>query len=258
MKEKPVFILVIGMLVFVAGFVLSLVFNLFILWANLEGQSFWGYPEALAFDTSLTTEARLTQLSCPLILTPGEAGQIDVTVANPNDYQVTAWVSAHISMPGLTENMLRETESTRLEPGKRTTLSWVVNARNVINNRMILFRAFLRLTENHPPARTKHCGIIVMDIGGLSGRAITWISLLGGHLIQAAGIYLWWRGLQRKRKKSQLVINVMIALSVLSILMSIGSVFHGWIISMISLLLALLVVFTSVGYGIGRIDHPSA
>lgn len=257
MKDKLIYFLIIGLIVFVVGLGLSLAFNLFVLWANLEGQSFWGYPEALSFDTSLTTEARLARLTCPLIITPDEVRRIEVTVVNPNSYSITAWVSAHISMPGMTENIMREIESVYLEPGERATLGWVVDESNVINDRMVLFRAFLRLTEHHPPARTKHCGIITADLWGLSGRAITWIAILGGHLIQAAGIYLLWRGLPRKRNMNQLVLNVLIALGILSIVMSLGSIFHGWIVSMISLLLGLLVVFTSVGYGIGRIDQSS-
>jgi hypothetical protein len=257
MKRKNIPLLIFGLLVYVVGIAASMTLNIFVLWANLEGQSFWGYPEALAFDTTLTTEARLSSLSCPVVLAPGEVGRVEVKVSNPNDYPIEAWISAHISKPGETENIVRELRSVSLAPGESSILRWQVDEDNIINRRMILMRVFLRLTDRHPPARTKHCGITSVDLWGLSGRSITLLALVGGHIIQAGGIWMWWLARRLSGKKNHLVHNVIIALSLLSLVMSAGSLMHSWVFSMVSLLLALLIVFTTAGYGMGMSERSS-
>jgi hypothetical protein len=256
MKNKNNIKLILSLVVFILGLAISLTFNSFVLWANLEGMSFWGYPEALAFDSNLTAEARLSSLRCPVILAPGESGTVAVTVRNPNDYPIEAWVSAHISMLGMDENMLREMKSAPLEPGEKTTLRWEVSEQNKNNNGMILARIFLRLTERHPPARTKHCGIATIDLWGLSSGLITSVVLIGGHILQGAGIWMWGQVKRQSTKEDYFTRNVMIAMSIFSFLMSLGSLSHAWVISMLSLLLSLLLVFTALGYGIGKSDRP--
>lgn len=257
MKQKSLPFLIFGLLVYVVGIVASMTLNIFVLWANLEGQSFWGYPEAIAFDTTLTTEARLSRLSCPVMLAPGETGNVDVKVHNPNDYPIEAWISAHISKPGETESMIRELRSVPLAPGESSVLRWQVDTNNVINRRMILVRVFLRLTDSHPPARTKHCGVMLVDLWGMSGRAVTLLVLIGGHVLQAGGVWLWWHGRNLDGKRNHLVRNVLIALSILSLVMSAGSLTHSWVFSMLALLLALLILFSTAGYGLGMSDRAS-
>jgi hypothetical protein len=255
MKNKNKNKLLISLVLFILGLAISLTFNVFVLWANLEGMSFWGYPEALAFDSNLTTEARLTSLRCPVILTPGESGTVAVTVRNPNDYPIEAWISAHISMLGMEDNMLRELRSAPLAPGEKTTMSWEVSEQNKNKNGMILARVFLRLTERHPPARTRHCGIMTVDLWGLSSGLITTIALLGGHILQAAGIWIWRQVKRQSTKEDHFTRNVMIAISIFSLLMTLGSLTHSWVLSLLSLLLSMLLVFTALGYGIGKSDH---
>ena len=255
MKNNLTHKLIISLVVFILGLAVSLTFNSLVLWANLEGMSFWGYPEALAFDSNLTAEARLSSLRCPVILTPGESGTVAVTVRNPNDYPIEAWVSAHISKLGMQENMLRELSSAPLAPGEKTTLRWEVSEQNKNNYGMVLARVYLRLTERHPPARTRHCGIMTIDLWGLSSGLILGMALVGGHILQAAGIWKWWQIKLQSTKEDFFTRNVMITMSIFSLFMTLGSLTHAWVISMISLLLSLLLVFTALGYGIGKSDH---
>ena len=255
MKKKTILVLVIALMIYLAGFALRAAFNGFVLWGNLEGQSFWGYPESITYDSALTAEADLVSLDCPILLTPGEVGTIEVTVANPNDYRITAWISAHVSKPDQLENMVRQTRRTYLEPGESSVLSWKVSEDNIIHGRMILFRVFLRLTQFHPPARTNHCGIMFIDLWGLSGSAIVILSLVGSHILQGMGIFLWWRGKRQAGKKDQSLRNILLVLSFFSLVMSVGSLSHSWILGIIGLVLSLLLVFTSIGYSIGKTDH---
>jgi hypothetical protein len=257
MKQKNIHILVISIIIYFLGFASSMAFNSLSLWANLEGQSFWGYPEALAYDSSLTREARLYGVRCPMLLTPGETGSVTIDVRNPNDYPIEAWVSTHISMPGMFESMARDLTSVSLAPGERSTLRWEVSEENVIRNRIILVRAFLRLTDRHPPSRTSHCGIVALDLWGLPSNVVMILALVGGHLVQAVGIWSLWQGRMKIGKKDNFLRNILIALSIFSILMTMGSLLHSWVIGLMGLLLALLLAFTAFGYRIGQSDIPS-
>lgn len=179
-----------------------------------------------------------------------------INVSNPNDFQIKAWISAHSSMPGMLEDMVRELTGVPLAPGEKSTLRWEVTQDNVIHNRMILVRVFLRLSEMHPPSRTKHCGIFFLDLWGLSSTTIVLISLVFGHILQVLGIWLWWQGRLQSGKMNQLTRNVLIALTILSLLMTISGLFHSWVFGLLSLILSLLLISTSIGYGIGKADRP--
>jgi hypothetical protein len=243
--------MVIGLVLYLPGILASLTFNVFVLWANLEGQSFWGYPEALSFDTSLTTEARLGRLRCPMIITPNETGNLDLIVRNPNNYPIEAWISAHISKPGETENMLRDMISVPLEPGESSNLRWLVSSENVVNHSMIQARIFLRLTKAHPPARTKHCGIILVDLWGMSANTIILTALAGGFALQLAGIWLWASGWQNTGKKNHTMRNLLIFISLLVLFMTGSSLVHSWVLSLVAFLLIIVILFTTIGYRLG-------
>jgi len=244
----------IPIILFILGLTITLFINLFSLWVNLEGMSFWGYPESLSFDSSLSTNARLTSLECPTVLAPWETGKIQVTIKNPKDEPINAWVSAHISMPERREGIYRKTRTVRLEPKEKTTLTWNIGKDNIFNEKEIIARVFLRLTKHHPPARTKHCGIIIIDLWGLSGKAITALFLITGHAFQLAGVLLLRQVVSENKKKEQMILNVIIGLCFLSGLMTYGSLFHSWVFSLFSLLVSLLVIFTCIGYTFGAFE----
>lgn len=256
MKTKNTSLIIISIIIYLLGYGISTAFNSLVLLANLEGQSFWGYPEAIAYDSSLTREARISGLRCPILLTPGVSGTVSINVKNPNDYPIEAWISAHISNPDMTENMMRDTQGVPLAPGESSTLRWEVSNENIIRNRTILVRTFLRLTDRHPPSRTTHCGIISLDIWGLSSNAIIIIALVGGHILQGFGIWMLWQIRLKMRKRNHFVRNVFLALSIFSLIMTVASLLHSWVLGLIGLLLALLLLFTAFGYGIGKSDNP--
>lgn len=256
MKRKYSTLIVISIILYILGFSISTAFNSLVLYANLEGQSFWGYPESIAYDSSLTREARISRVKCPVLLTPGESKTVKLTVRNPNDFPIEAWVSTHISMPDMFESMVRDLTSVPLAPGEKSTLSWEINEDNIIRNRIILTRAFLRLTDRHPPSRTSHCGIVVLDLWGLPSSVVMILALFVGHLVQAFGIWSLWQGRLKIGKRDNFLRNILIALSIFSIMMTIGSLLHSWVFSLMGLLLTLLLIFTAFGYRIGKSDLP--
>lgn len=255
-KSQNTILQVLALFSFVLGLAISLIFNGLVLWSHLEGMAFWGYPESIAFDSSLTTEARISNLRCPIVLTPGETDWAELTISNPNEYPIRTWISAHISQPGRVENMLRRTRSRSLDPGAETELVWQLTEENVIYDRMILVRVFLRLTEHHPPSRTRHCGILFVDLFGLTGTQFLLAAVLGSIILKADGLFLWWH-FRRSRQKSRqdLVLRLLLGLFILSLVTTLGSIFRQWLLGLIGLALIPLLIFSVLGYYFGKLDR---
>ncbi len=254
MRTKNSVLLFISLILFSGGLIISLIFNGLVLWVNTEALSFWGYPESLAYDSTLTTRARISRLNCPVIITPGETGTIRLRVTNTQDKPITAWISTHLSMPGQLENMVRETSPVPLEPGEKSTLTYQVTTENTIFNRMVLARVFLRLSEIHPPSRTQNCGILAIELGRLSGTHIL-VAAVGSSLVMmGAGVYLWNHASSVKIKQENLMLKLMIGLSFFALVATIGSLFHIWLLGLIGFLMIPLVTFSVIGYYFGRLE----
>ncbi len=254
-SSQHIFMSIVSLLLFTTGLILNLLFNSLVTWSSIEGMAFWGYPESIAYDNTLTTEASISRLRCPTVLSPGEIGWAKLTISNPNNHPIRTWISAHISQAGRSENMVRRTRSLSLSPGTASEMVWQVTDENTIFDRMILVRVFLRLTENHPPSRTQHCGILFLDLVGLTGTQILWIAVLGSLILQLLGIILWRRAWPIIQVKENLALILILGMFLLSLIATIGSVFSLWFLSLIGLILIPLLLFSILGYYFGKLDR---
>jgi hypothetical protein len=255
--KKNLFGLIIALLIFTIGMAIGLVFSGLALWANLESQAFWGYPESISYDSKLTREADISRLKCPVLLTDGEIGTVKLQVRNPNEAPTRAWINAHISMPGKLENMVRRTRSTFLEPGGESELRWQVTTDNTIHNHMILVRVFLKLTEFHPPAQTRNCGIVSANLWGLSSLQIILGTLASSLSLMVGGAYTWWRASSETMKKSNLVLKTILVLGALTTISLISSLLRLWVVALIGLLLIPIFLFSVVSYYYGGLNSQT-
>ncbi len=246
--------LIFGSLLFISGLAIGLVFSGLALWVNLEGMAFWGYPESIAYDSSLTKEAKIGRLDCPILLTDGETGTIRLPISNTIDSPTTAWIKAHLSMPGRVENMVRRLRSVELAPGEESEMRWLVTTDNTIYGRMILVRVFLQLTEFHPPAQTQHCGIISANLWGLSSTQILTVTVGSSLLLILGGAYIIWRSIPdwtRKAKGKAIIPGTLGALTIISM---IGGLFRVWEVILAAVILIPILIFSAVGYYIGQMN----
>lgn len=252
-KNIPLFIF--GYLFFIAGMVIGLYFSGYALWVNLEGMSFWGYPESITYDPNLTAEAKISRLKCPILITEGETAKIAVTVSNPYDKATYAFLEAHISMPDKYESMIRRTRSTYLSPGEETEIRWMIDSENTIFDRMILARVFLKLTEGHPPARTQHCGIMSFNLWGLSSKQILIIIPACSLVLMLIGAYLLWHTRSNDPKKKNLAIKATYVVGLLVALSVMGSLIRLWEVILFALALIPIILFSAVSYHFGRLEN---
>lgn len=254
MKNKTLW-LIIGYILFIGGLAIGLVFSGLYLWANIEGLAFWGYPESITFDNALSTDVDIGRLKCPLLLTDGELGVVRLPVTNISDKSTRAFLKAHISMPGELENMVRRARSTNLGPGEKSEVRWQVTTENTIFDHMILIRAFGMMTEFHPPSRTQHCGIISANLWGLSSTVIVLLAVGGSLILMVAGVYIVLRTRIPAEKGTNIWLVIFGLLGLLTAISLISSLFHIWEVVLLAAILIPVLIFSSIGYYLGKRDN---
>lgn len=183
---------IFGVVLFTFCLLLSVAYNGHALWSDLEGMSFWGYPESNRYDPKIETDGRLHNLICPVLVASSETAIVKVKVSNPKDFTITPSVQASISNPSVQDNLIRDKQILTLAAGETVELSWQVGRENILFGRVILVRVYLFQSAYHPPSATTHCGIIVGDLGGLSGEQLS-IFIISVSLIGiVAGALIWW------------------------------------------------------------------
>lgn len=237
MKKNTKFI---GILVFTICFALGAVFNGLAFWSDLEGMSFWGYPESNSYDPEMELDSQFGRLYCPIFITPSETATVKAIVRNPKDSPVANWVQAHISKPGETYNLVRDKQEVDLAPGEKVEISWQVKPENILFDRIIFVRVFLKQTANHPPSATRHCGIFVRDLGIFTGKQATTLVLgisLLGMLLAGFG---WWLGSDRELPGPGTLSGKLIWLTGLMALTTIFNLFGNMLLAGFALLLTFL------------------
>ncbi len=245
MKKQMKFGLLIGMVIYSIGIVIGLIFLLKIVWSNVEGMSFWESPEVLSFEPDVETDGIIQKLYCPVIMTPNETKEVWVRVKNPKDYPITPFAQITISHPGLPDNMDRNYEKLSIAPQFSKTSHYFVSSENIQFGRVIYVRAFLYQGEYYPPSVTRHCSIVVTQIGDLSSKSIFWlvIGTTAGSIL--VGILLWWLFSSDKMLRSNKMMKRMVFIAI-SLFLSLLSKFLGLNLLAIILTILTLLIIVSV------------
>lgn len=231
-----------GIFIFIIGLLLGAAFNTLAVWSDLEGMSFWGYPESNSYDPEIETDGRLHSLICPVILTSSETASVKVKVSNPKDFPINPSIQASLSQPGERDNLIRKKQSLSLEPGETVEISWQVDQDNILFNRIILVRVFLFQSNFYPPSATAHCGIMVRDLGFLKSIQLAIIVVSASLVGMVSGAAIWWwrsRSTPNKNNQRTSIFAWLIALTVLSFVAN----FLGW---MLIAGFAILLTFLSI------------
>lgn len=242
MAKRKTLGLIAGMLIFIIGLAIGLAFTGLAALSGLDGMSFWGYPEVVGYDPTIWTDARLTGLKCPSLITNKDTGTIRIKVTNPTDKQIKPWVQAMISMPGEPEQLIRHKQELLLDPGETKVLTWQVSSDNRINDRIVIARIYLLNTQYHPPSITRHCGIIALDLDDLTGNQLI-AGLIGASLIgMAAGAALWWHSSSMKMRRNRKAIYLMIWVGVITIVSTLTNMFSWWLLSAMLLIILICLI----------------
>jgi len=236
----------IGGIIFIIGLMLGLVFNCLAVIADLNGVGFWGdTKDAAALDREQPTQAKLVRMRCPILLAPGEEGNLTATFRNPNQEKAELLVKAIVS-EGDFFNYRVVTSNLAIESGDEQEFRWQVSGQDIIQEKFILSRVFLMNEERFTPypARTYSCGIFVLSIFGLKGASLVVLMVLTSLISLAAGsVLLYLRGspLQRSSPRIDFGLYGLAGILVIDMIANL----LGWYI-LAGLLLLLAALLTSI------------
>ena len=237
MKEKP-FVWTLSLIIFAIGVLLGSV---------LIGVAVWGDLEATLFNPGLQEEARLRQLRCPIILTKAQpTGTISARIRNSLDRTTTFFSRARISEGYLTL-MREETTEIPLEPRETERLEWEVSAEDAAFDRIIFFRVVV--SGGYPlPSRQGTCGIIVLDLPGLSGNQIYGLGAVISLICTIGGGAVWIAGHPHRMGLKVQIARIMIFLASILVIGILVSLLGWWAIGLIVLVVILLSVGAFISY----------
>jgi hypothetical protein len=222
----------VGVLVFSIGTLLGLA---------LAGAATWGDLEAAFYGFQKMGDKPLRTLKCPVIMTSSETGEISATFKNPQDRPVQLMLRTDLSGPTLT------TERTRLAlaPGERKQADWTVTRDN-IDLRYFIFAQVSSYPVYPFPFRQATCGIMVMNLPGLSGNQIVTWTLVASMLDLLVGLGLWQAGNPSLPGRRQQTTYAMRILAVI-VLAAIFIAFRGWWLAGLLLFLLAIIMIVVIG-----------
>lgn len=209
---------------------------------TLSAAGFWPDLEASLFDRAsvLPRSETLRSLSCPLIISAEETGVISATLTNDRDREQRFSVRSRVSQGYVT--LLREgSDIYFVGPGEEELIEWPISSDDAaFNGRLILAR--IQVTRAPGTPLQNSCGILVLDLGGLSGRVLSTGALLlalGGML---GGGLLWYytqRPFSSRQRSFSTIMGVAGGLSLVSLF---ASLLGLRLIGLLTFILTLLVL----------------
>jgi len=168
---------IFGIALFALGLVLTAGLTLIATWPDLEAD-FYGF-------TTLT-EKRLGGVTCPVIMASDERPDISARVTNETPYTTNFSLRADVS--GFLERR-SERQLVPFEPGETKTVSWRLSAEDAIYKNFILAAVYRNAVYPMPTAQTT-CGVYVLNMRGVPGRAVYGTLVVLGLLALISGSFM--------------------------------------------------------------------
>ena len=204
---------IIGSIVFFLGIFLGLALAIAAIWADFEGLSYY-YTGA--------TYGQFNGLHCPILMTRSETGTITATFNNPGNQIYEPYYQMEIG--GLLPRNFEDQLS--IPPHTTKSVQWTVDAHD-IDLGFFIFAKLDTLPDAIYPSREATCGIVVLNIPGLSGNQIFGLLLVLSLLGISIGSMLWENANEPLTGKELNQKNAMQALAIL-VLLTMFTGFMGW------------------------------
>jgi hypothetical protein len=199
----------LGAGLFLVGLIVAIVFSIVVAWPD---------QEATTFDMTPVEMAPLRSLRCPLIITPKDKAAIGVSISNTHVRPTTLRIRSRISK-GSVSFYREDVQQIALEPGEQKLLIWPISLEDAAYDRFVMAR--VNQFQRTPfPARASSCGVLALNIPGLTGNQIVALLASAAGLCLAAGIVEWLRAgwpLTTRRRGAAQRAGLMLALVALSI-----------------------------------------
>lgn len=224
----------LSIILFSIGVLAGLAFFAGATWADVEGV-FYGFNR---YGNKITSA-----MHCPVLITSNETATITARFKNNTDQTIRPSVRFQASNTG---TFRTETTLLSLEPGQEETVEWTVTSediglRNLIFAKMFTFASFpMKDVE-------QTCGILVIDLPGLTGGQLT-IAILAISLVGlVTGIALWFAAHKPMLFRPLEALRAMITLATTIVLGVVAALFSWWLLGILLTALALILAGVIIG-----------
>ncbi len=203
----------IGSIVFFLGIFIGLALAVAAIWGDFEGLSYY-YTGA--------TYGQFSGLHCPILMTRSETGTITAAFNNSSNQESEPYYEMEIG--GLLPRKFEDQLS--VPPHATKSVQWTVDA-NDIDLGFFIFAKIDILPDAIYSSREATCGIVVLNVPGLTGGqifALTFVASLMGMLI---GLGLWEKANKPLMGSSLNQWRAMQAMAI-SVLLAMFIGFMGW------------------------------
>ena len=219
---------VISSIIFFGGVALGLALALTTVWANYE---------ALRYFFTGAKYGPFRGLDCPSLVARSQTATLSASISNPEDQVVKPVYKVEISGP--LGRMIREQIS--IEPHETQQVEWTVNAEDVDLGYFILSKITV-LSYVSTPTREATCGILVLNLNGLTGGQMLGISLVLSLLGILGGLVMWEKEMETATKGFMQPQRSRRTLALVTLLAMLSGLMGWWTIGMVFCVLAVLLI----------------
>lgn len=219
----------LGAVIFFIGILLALSLSLAAVWSDFEGVSYFytgaGYPS-------------FSGLNCPILMTHSETGMVSASFNNSEELEIEPYYEVTISG----QSAQREFEGQLSVPAHSSkTIRWTVNADDIDLGYFIFINMEVLPVAGHS-TRADTCGIIVLNLAGLTGDQVSLFTLssaLSGILI---GFGIFENTSKRNITRSSNRLRAMQTLGIMVLLALLASMLGLWLPGILFIVLTILLL----------------
>ncbi len=224
-----------GSIIYLAGALLGL---------GLAVIASWGDYEAMAYFEQGAGYERFSGLNCPILASVSETSTLSATFDNNSTQAIQPYYEVDISATASTRHM--EDQITVPAHSSRT-VSWTVDANDLNLGGFILVRLDVLPVAGHS-TREATCGLVVMNLGRLSGATLIALWLAASLVCLIAGLVIRETGSMRLAGRDKNLQNGMRAAGIVILLAMLFSFLGYWVIGMLFVAIAFLLLVTLLRY----------
>lgn len=226
-----------GLLLYLLGLLLGI---------TLAGLAVWGDLEASLFDVLFRAEQRLTNFSCPIIMTRAEeTAVVRVSLKNTGERDENLLVRARIT-DGFITVIREERTNLTLVPNQEERLFWEIAPEDAAWNRIILIR--VGTVRNAPFRRLvgAACGVLLLPIDGMTGSQVVTSMLILGTVLVGAGGWLWGVGRISISPKDKNTLRLLLAFLVITVMALLFGFLQLWGLGLVTIIVFVVLLGSTI------------
>ena len=232
---KTRLLLILSSAIFFLGVIIGLALAVITIWTRIEATRY--YFTGAKYDP-------FTGLRCPVMIAPTEKGIVTAVFNNPTNEEDNFFYRAQISGKAFSTRQVED--QIAVPPHQTKTIRLAVDA-NDVDLMFFIFVKMSILPNALHRSQEAVCGMMVVNILGLTGAQIATAALALGFLGMAIGLGVWQ---QTNTDANRNILRVMQALGFVVLLTMFAASMGWWIAGMALSAITILLLVISLRYAI--------